>query len=142
MAANILRNARKSRILLHLAILTLYLGLTLINCYVDLDFIRNFALSLKNTEESLPFGPDTLVFKSGGKIFLLLSLDEVPVRINVKCEPEKAEELRARHKSVIPGYHMNKKHWNTVICDGSLSQVLIESFIRHSYDLVTRSKRK
>ncbi len=71
-------------------------------------------------EESFPFGEDTLVFKTNNKIFLLVSLSAVPLQFNVKCDPERAIELREIYSSVIPGYHMNKKHWNTIIVDGSI----------------------
>lgn len=109
---------------------------------MDTETIRNYALELINVEECLPFGPETLVFKTGGKIFLLLSLDEMPPHINVKCDPEMALEFRAQYASVIPGYHMNKKHWNTVICDGTIAARVIKDFIRQSYELVSRNRRK
>ena len=91
---------------------------------MDIEQIIQYTLSKKDVEETLPFGPNTLVFKVKGKIFLLLSLDEKPLRLNVKCNPEYAIELRERYASVIPGYNMNKKHWNTIIINGELSAKL------------------
>jgi predicted DNA-binding protein (MmcQ/YjbR family) len=85
---------------------------------MNIEEVRNFCLKLNGTEEDYPFGENTLVFKVGGKIFALTSLDSIPLQINLKCDPEKAVELRETYDSVIPGYHMNKRHWNTVILDG------------------------
>ncbi len=84
----------------------------------------------------MPFGDDTLVFKVMGKMFLLLSLDENPVSFNAKCLPERCLQLREEHPHIQPGYHMNKRHWNTITCDGSLPAKLIKELIDHSYDLV------
>ncbi|MBS1578459.1 MAG: MmcQ/YjbR family DNA-binding protein [Bacteroidetes bacterium] len=108
---------------------------------MDIEQIRQYALNKNNVEETLPFGPDTLVFKTNGKIFLLLSLDEEPLRFNVKCNPDYAIELREKYTSVIPGYHMNKKHWNTIIINGELPTKLILSFIDDSYNLVNPKKK-
>jgi predicted DNA-binding protein (MmcQ/YjbR family) len=105
----------------------------------DHESINQFASGLKGAKGSFPFGEETLVFKVNDKMFLLLALEENPPTINVKCDPEKAEELRAKYSTVIPGYHMNKKHWNTVICDGSIADKLIKDWIRDSYDLVSRT---
>lgn len=109
---------------------------------MDAETIRNYILGFREVEEGLPFGPDALVFKTGGKIFLIMALDENPLWINVKCEPALAEDLRARYKAVRPGYHMNKKHWNTVVCDGSLPWETIKGFIRRSYNLVRPRRGK
>lgn len=94
------------------------------------------------TEESLPFGPEVLVFKVAGKAFLLLPLDTEDTRFNVKCDPDKALELRERYSSVLPGYHMNKKHWNTVIADGTVKQLLLKQWIDDSWLLVVKSLPK
>jgi predicted DNA-binding protein (MmcQ/YjbR family) len=102
---------------------------------MNVEEVRNYCLSLKGAEEGFPFGDDTLVVKVGGRIFALLNLDG-PASINLKCDPDKALELRELYPSVIPGYHMNKKHWNTVQLDGSLPNPLILLMISHSYDLV------
>jgi predicted DNA-binding protein (MmcQ/YjbR family) len=109
---------------------------------MDIDTIREYALRLPDTEETLPFGPNTLVFKVKSKIFLLLPLDASPLTFNVKCEPDKAIELREQYPdAVLPGFHMNKKHWNTVIVDGTLSSQQLQQFISDSYYLV-RGKKK
>ncbi len=104
--------------------------------------IREYCLSKKGTEECLPFGPDTLVFKVMGKVFLLVGLDAEPLQFNAKCAPEKALELRENYPCVIPGYHMNKKHWNTIICDGSVNNKLMKQWIDDSYQLVAGSLTK
>ena len=109
---------------------------------MNVEQIREYCLSKDDTGESLPFGPDVVVFKTGGKIFLLLSLDTSPVQFNVKCDPSAAEELRARYDCVLPGYHMNKKHWNTIMVDGSASSKLLREWIDHSYNLVRVSRKK
>jgi len=111
---------------------------------MNIEELRDYALSLKDVEEGFPFGEDTFVFKTNNKIFLLVSLSAVPLQFNVKCDPERAVELRESHSAVIPGYHMNKKHWNTVMIDGSISRNQLKEFISHSYELVAdkRSKRK
>ena len=89
----------------------------------------------------MPFGEDTLVFKVGSKIFLLISLN-TGNRFNVKCDPELAIELRDRHPEVIPGYHMNKTHWNTVYMDGNLTHKQLCEMIDHSYSLILKSLPK
>lgn len=105
-----------------------------------LDDIRDYALSLDDVEECFPFGEETFVYKAGNKIFLLIGFDEEQMRINVKCDPDEAIELRERYPFVIPGYHMNKKHWNTIIIDGSVPQQLIFDCIRNSHRLVKKNK--
>jgi predicted DNA-binding protein (MmcQ/YjbR family) len=92
--------------------------------------------------ESTPFGPEVLVFKVGGKIFALTDPADFPPRMNLKCDPERAIRLREEFEGVIPGYHMNKKHWNTVTIDGSIPSSLIAEWIDHSYDLVVASLPK
>lgn len=109
---------------------------------MEIDEIREYCLNKTKAEEYLPFGPDTLVFKVNNKIFLLLSLDENPHRFNVKCSPDKAIELRDNFACVLPGYHMNKKHWNTIICDGTVSDRLIKEWIDDSYALVLTKTKK
>jgi len=102
---------------------------------MNTELLREYCISKENTTESFPFGDDTLVFKANGKIFALVNLDG-DLSINLKCEPVLALELRERYPSVTPGYHMNKKHWNTVQLDGSVSDTEIFSWIDHSYNLV------
>lgn len=109
---------------------------------LNIENIRIFALSLGVVEECLPFGPDTLVFKVNGKIFLLLSLDSNPLQLNVKCDPEWAIQLREEFSHVLPGYHMNKKHWNTILLDGTLRPHQLKEYINHSFDLVSASGTK
>ncbi len=109
---------------------------------MTLESIRDFCLSLPGATEELPFGPDALVFKVMSKVFLLTPIDSVPPRFNAKCDPEKAQELRETYPDVQPGYHMNKKHWNTVYLTGSIPANLIYDWIRHSYDLVVKGLPK
>jgi predicted DNA-binding protein (MmcQ/YjbR family) len=105
---------------------------------MNIETLREYCLLKEEVEESLPFGPDTLVFKVKGKIFLLAGMDNQPLQFNVKCEPERAIEIREQHSCVQPGYHMNKKHWNTIIVDGSVPIKTIKEWIDWSYDLVRR----
>ena len=105
-----------------------------------IDQLREYCLSKSDAEEGMPFGEDILVFKVGGKIFLLCGIDDSPLQFNIKCDPALAIELREQYPCVIPGYHMNKKHWNTIIIDGSVSTKLIQSWIDHSYELVKKGK--
>ena len=107
---------------------------------MNIESLRDYCIAKPEAEESFPFGEQTLVFKAKGKIFLLASLDSDPLQFNVKCDPDKAIELRDQYDSVQPGYHMNKKHWNTVIADGSLSNKLLKEMIDDSYNLVTKKK--
>ena len=109
---------------------------------MDIETLREYCLLKKAVEEGFPFGEDTLVFKAGGKIFLLTGLESNPLQFNVKCDPEKALELREQYSAVQPGYHMNKKHWNTVVADGSLSNALLKEMIDDSYDLIVQSLPK
>ncbi|MFN8245492.1 MAG: MmcQ/YjbR family DNA-binding protein [Ferruginibacter sp.] len=109
---------------------------------MDIEQIRDYALSLEQVTEGFPFGETVLVFKVQGKIFLLLPMDSDGLQFNVKCEPELAIELRENYPdTVLPGYHMNKKHWNTVIVDGRLSGKQIREMIASSYQLVKGKKK-
>ena len=105
---------------------------------MDIIEICDYCLSLEGAEQTFPFGPDVMVFKVQGKIFLLVPLDTRDLRFNVKCDPERAIELRERHACVLPGYHMNKKYWNTVVVDGSIRTTELKSWIDHSYELVKK----
>lgn len=109
---------------------------------MNIEEIRAYCLSKDHVEETLPFGPDTLVMKVRGKMFLLAGLDDVPLQVNLKGEPEHNIELRAHYPCVIPGYHMNKIHWNTVVCDGSAPDALIRKWIDDSYSLVVKGLPK
>jgi len=106
---------------------------------MDLAKFREYCLSKPEATEGTPFGPDVLVFKVRGKIFALASLDEVPARANLKCDPDLALELRDRYEQVTAGYHMNKKHWNTVEIESGIPDVELRKMIDHSYELVVKS---
>ncbi len=106
------------------------------------DFFREYCLQKPGVIEDMPFGEDNLVFKVGGKMFALVALDEVPASANLKCDPDRALELRDRYEEVRPGYHMNKKHWNTVVIDGGIPDAEVRAMIDHSYDLVVRALPK
>jgi predicted DNA-binding protein (MmcQ/YjbR family) len=109
---------------------------------MDLEQFREYCLSKPDATEGTPFGPDVLVFKVGGKMFALAALDEVPARVNLKCEPDLALELRDRYEQVTPGYHMNKKHWNTVEIETGIPEAELRSMIDHSYELVVKGLPK
>ena len=109
---------------------------------MNIEQLRDYCLNKPFVEECLPFGPDTLVYKVNGKIFLLTSLDTTQLQFNVKCNPELAEELRELYNCVIPGFHMNKKHWNTIIVDGSASDQMLKKWIDHSYNLLVKAKKR
>ena len=98
--------------------------------------LQAICLDFPGAEETFPFGPETSVFKVVGKMFALSRRREAPLRVSVKCEPLLAEQLRAAHPTIIPGYHLNKRHWNTVIIDGSLPDQMVADMIEDSYDLV------
>lgn len=101
--------------------------------------LREHCLSLTGAAETFPFGPETSVFKVSGKIFALSRLDQAQLRISLKCEPGLAEQLREAYAAVLPGYHLNKRHWNTVIIGGSVADKMIKDMIEDSYDLVVSS---
>ena len=109
------------------------------------EVLRDYLVSKPGAYEDFPFDNVTLVIKVGGKMFALTDITEDPLRVNLKCDPLKAEILREQHAAVIPGYHMNKRHWNTVILDDSLPDNVIFAMIDESYDLVVaglpRAKR-
>jgi predicted DNA-binding protein (MmcQ/YjbR family) len=98
--------------------------------------LREYCLSFPGVEETFPFGPNTSAFKVAGKIFALSQLGADQLRVSLKCEPALADQLREAHAAVIPGYHLNKRHWNTVTIDGSLTDRMITGMIEDSYDLV------
>jgi predicted DNA-binding protein (MmcQ/YjbR family) len=109
---------------------------------MDIEQLRDYCLSKKGAEETLPFGPETLVYKAGGKMFLLVGLNDEDLRFNVKCDPDKAIELREQFPCVLPGYHMNKKHWNTIVVDGSVPAKQLKEWIDDSYNLIVDSLPK
>jgi predicted DNA-binding protein (MmcQ/YjbR family) len=106
---------------------------------MNAESFRAHCLSKSAATEGTPFGPEDIVFKVAGKMFAILALEEVPPRVNLKCDPDLALELRDRYEQVEPGYHMNKKHWNTVVLDGLISDQEIRKMIDHSYELVVES---
>lgn len=107
---------------------------------MNIEELRDYCISKPGTTEGFPFGDDTLVFKVGGKVFALVNLEGEP-RINLKCDPDRALALRDSYNSIIPGYHMNKKHWNTVIIDNTIPDILVREMIDHSYHLVRPRKK-
>jgi predicted DNA-binding protein (MmcQ/YjbR family) len=106
---------------------------------VDGSELRELCLALPGAVEEFPFGDEVSVFKVGGKMFALCSLDTEPLQLSVKCEPEFAAHLRATYPAVAPGYHLNKRHWNTITIDGSLPGHMVADLLRDSYDLVVAS---
>ncbi len=108
---------------------------------MNIETIREYILQKPSVTEGFPFGEDTLVFKVNNKIFFLAGLESLPLQFNVKCDPEKAIQLREDHpEHILPGYHINKKHWNTIIVDGRLPAKQVKEMIDDSYDLVARKK--
>jgi len=103
---------------------------------IALDDVRRFALGRPGTSEDFPFDESTLVIRVAGKMFVLLSTDAFPLRINLKCDPEEAVDLRERYEAIVPAYHQNKRHWNTVILDGSVPLDVVKRLIVNSYELV------
>lgn len=106
---------------------------------MDLPDLIAHLRSKPGVSEETPFGPDVLVYKVGGKMFALTDPGEFPPRVNLKSDPDRAVALRDQYEAVLPGYHMNKRHWNTVVLDGSLPRRLIRGLADHSYDLVVSS---
>ena len=106
------------------------------------ESLRAYCLRKNGVTESFPFDESTLVFKVMGKMFALTSLERSPLSVNLKCDPERAIELRERYAAVQPGYHMNKKHWNTIVLDGTVPAPELCELIDHSYDLVVDSLKK
>ncbi|MDO9373723.1 MAG: MmcQ/YjbR family DNA-binding protein [Bacteroidota bacterium] len=110
---------------------------------MNIETIREYVLRKESVTEGFPFGDSVIVYKVNAKVFLLLPLDSVPLQFNVKCDPEIALELREEYPdAVLPGFHMNKKHWNTIIVDGTLSSKQLFGFLDHSYELVSGGKKK
>ncbi|AYA36289.1 MmcQ/YjbR family DNA-binding protein [Hymenobacter oligotrophus] len=108
---------------------------------MNIEELREYCLNKAGTTEETPFGEDTLVFKVGGKIYALTSIGSYE-SVNLKCDPERAVQLRDEHDFVRPGYHMNKKHWNTVLVGTGISVRMLQQLIDHSYDLVRASLPK
>ena len=106
---------------------------------MNVESFRDYCLRKPAATEDTPFGPEDIVFKVEGKMFAIAALDEVPPRVNLKCDPDLALELRDRYEQVTAGYHMNKKHWNTVVLEGVIPEREIRKMIDHSYELVVQS---
>jgi predicted DNA-binding protein (MmcQ/YjbR family) len=109
---------------------------------MDAAALRDCCLGHPGATEEFPFGPETSVFKVAGKLFAISALDRTPLEVSLKCEPELAEQLRAGYPAVRPGYHLNKRHWNTVTLDGSLSDQHVRDLVEDSYDLVVSALPK
>lgn len=106
---------------------------------MHVEWVRDLCLTFDAVEECQPFGPEHLVYKVNGKMFLLLSLDEIPPRINVKTDPDRSIELREAYPdNILPGFHMNKKYWNTLVLNAKLSPALVQELIQESYRLVKK----
>jgi predicted DNA-binding protein (MmcQ/YjbR family) len=103
---------------------------------IDAAALRSWCLARPGVTEEMPFGPVTTVFKVAGKLFALSALDREPLEVSLKCEPALAQALRRDHEAIRPGYHLNKRHWNTVLCDGSLPDQMVIDMLEDSYDLV------
>jgi len=110
---------------------------------MTLETLVDYCMKKPGTEDTFPFGPDVLVFKVMNKMYALTNLTDENLRVNLKCEPERAIELRDEYEEIIPGYHMSKKHWNTVIIgSGYLDEKFIKELIDDSYDLIVASLPK
>ena len=109
---------------------------------MELETLRQTLLKKKRATEETPFGPEALVYKVMGKMFALIAWEESPLRITLKCDPDLALALRDQYTAIIPGYHMNKKHWNTIILDGSLPTTLLNDLVDESYALVVKGLKK
>lgn len=108
---------------------------------MTLEYFRDYCLALPHVTEDTPFGPDVLVFRVGGKIFALMDLETFPF-VNLKCDPERAVELREQYSGITPGYHMNKTQWNSVSTKGNVPDKLILELARYSYELILGSLPK
>lgn len=109
---------------------------------MNLQELKNYCLSKKGAHEDFPFDNETLVFKVGGKMFALTNINEKELKVNLKCDPMMAQDLRREYTAIKPGYHMNKTHWNTVEIDGSIEDKIIKMLIDISYDLVFKGLKK
>ena len=109
---------------------------------MNIETISEYCLSKKGSIEDFPFDEETLVFKVGGKMFALIPLEKIPLQISLKCDPEKAIELREHFEEVLPGWHMSKKYWNTIILEGNIKWNDLREWIDHSYDEVVKGLKK
>jgi predicted DNA-binding protein (MmcQ/YjbR family) len=104
---------------------------------MDKKTVEDYILEMPNAVREYPFGKDVAVYKVGDKMFALMSEDKTPVNLSLKCDPLLAQTLREKYESILPGYHLNKKHWNTLVLSGQLEWPEVQDLIRHSYLLVT-----
>ncbi len=109
---------------------------------MHIETFRTYCLAKPGVTEEFPFDEVTLTFKVMGKIFAITGLNREDFQVNLKCDPERVDELRADHPQILPGYHMNKKHWNTVLFEDGLSEKLLKELIDHSYELVVKKLKK
>ncbi|QJD80561.1 MmcQ/YjbR family DNA-binding protein [Spirosoma rhododendri] len=109
---------------------------------MNTETLRQYCISKPGATESFPFDESTLVFKVGGKMFALLDIESSPTTINLKCDPERAVQLRDEHPAVAPGFHMSKRHWNTVTLGSALRSSDLHEWVDHSYELVVKSLTK
>ena len=109
---------------------------------MNVETISQYCLSKKGAVEDFPFDEETLVFKVGGKMFALIPLEKIPLQINLKCDPEKAIELREQFEDVQPGWHMSKTHWNTILLEGNIRWSDLKDWIDHSYNEVVKGLKK
>ena len=104
---------------------------------MELDEMHELLLAQRGATDDMPFGPDTAVYRVGGKMFALIGLERMPRQVNLKCDPERTVELRERYPDgVLPGYHMSKKHWNSVLLDGTVPRAVVIELVEHSWQLV------
>ena len=108
---------------------------------MNIESFREYCLKKPGTTEETPFGPEDIVFKVGGKMFALSRLDGEPLEVSLKCEPALAEQLRLSYPAIRPGYHLNKRHWNTMTLDGTLDDAMVRDLVEDSYDLVAGAAR-
>lgn len=101
--------------------------------------VEEYILALPGAKLDYPFGPNTAVYKTGDKMFALISEKSDPLQISLKCDPQLAQLLREKYETVMPGYHLNKKHWNTILLTGQINDQEILDLVRHSYELVTKT---
>ncbi len=109
---------------------------------MNIEQFREYCLSKKGVSEDFPFDETSLCFRVMGKIFAITDTEDLPLFFNLKCDPERAADLRERHPGIKPGWHMNKKHWNSVVPDEDVPEDLIYELIDHSYDLIAKSLKK
>lgn len=107
---------------------------------MDHKTIEEYLLSMPNAKLDYPFGEDVAVYKIKDKMFALITENKTPINISLKCDPQLAEILRGKYETVMPGFHLNKKHWNTIVLSGQLPLEELQGLMRHSYDLVVGNK--